>query len=101
MRVRYLRGAIQNIADISQYIRQHNAAAAVRVGQRIRHVVALIADRPNLGKPGIFPGTREFKVPDLPYRVIYRVVATDEPAAVLEILRVHHIRRRPLPPDWV
>ncbi|WP_448204096.1 type II toxin-antitoxin system RelE/ParE family toxin [Azospirillum sp. sgz302134] len=100
MKVRYLRGARRNLEDISEYIRQHNEAAALRVGQRIRHVVSLIAERPSIGKPGIFPGTREFKIPDLPYRIVYRVVATSEPAVVLEILRVHHIRRRPLPPDW-
>ncbi|MBP2315125.1 type II toxin-antitoxin system RelE/ParE family toxin [Azospirillum soli] len=100
MKVRYLRSAIRNIEEISQYIRQHNETAALKVGQRIHDVVDLIAERPGLGKPGLFPGTREFKIPNLPYRIIYRVSATNEPAAVLEILRVHHIRRRPVPPDW-
>ncbi|MFC5356032.1 MULTISPECIES: type II toxin-antitoxin system RelE/ParE family toxin [Azospirillum] len=100
MKVRYLRGALRNIDDISRYVREHNPAAAVRIAQRIRQSVALIAERPNIGKPGIFPGTRELKLSDLPYRIVYRVTVSNDMDAQLEILRVHHIRRQPPPPDW-
>ena len=100
MKVRYLRGARRNIDDISLYVRQHNPAAALRIGERIRSVVALMAEHPAMGAPGRVQATREFKIPDLPYVIIYRVTQHTSAVPVLEILRVHHGRRQPLPPDW-
>ncbi|CAO3423694.1 type II toxin-antitoxin system RelE/ParE family toxin [Azospirillum argentinense] len=54
MKVRYLRGALRNIDDISRYVREHNPAAAVRIAQRIRQSVALIAERPTLASRAFF-----------------------------------------------
>ena len=100
MKIRYLRGARRNIADIADYIAEQNPSAAERVANRIQQVVALLALRPGMGMSGLFPGTREFKIPGLPYQIIYRVSAKTGTDESLDILRVHHVRRRPPSADW-
>lgn len=99
MKIRYLRGARQNVADISAWIRRDNPAAASRVGRRIQEVTRTLAERPGMGAPGRVPGTREFKIPGLPYRVVYRVIAGPDGEA-LEILRIQHEARDHHPPGW-
>ncbi|HEY0835821.1 MAG TPA: type II toxin-antitoxin system RelE/ParE family toxin [Azospirillum sp.] len=98
MKIRYSRGARDQLLDISRHIREQSPDAATRVGQRLRDVIGRLAERPGMGAPGRVPGTREFKVPGLPYRIIYRVQIAGEP--VLEVLRVHHEARQDAPPDW-
>ena len=100
MKIRYTLGARTQLADISRYIRQRNPAAAPQVGQRLRGVVALLAERPTLGAPGRVPHTREFKVPGLPYRITYRVAEDGSGSPVLEVLRLHHEARSETAPDW-
>jgi len=99
VKVRYLRGARRNIADISDWIRRDNPAAASHVGHRIQEVIGKLAKRPGMGAPGQVPGTREFKIPGLPYRIVYRVT-TGMDGEVLEVLRVQHEARDEQPPDW-
>jgi toxin ParE1/3/4 len=99
VKVRFLRGARRNVADMSAWIRRDNPAAASRVGRRIQEVVGKLAKRPGMGAPGQVPGTREFKIPGLPYRIVYRVAAGLYGEA-LEILRVQHEARDEHPPDW-
>lgn len=98
MKVRYTKGARQNLEDLVAYIVERNPAAGRRVGRRIQEVIDLLATRPALGPPGRAAGTRELKIPGLPYRVIYRVAGVA--ADVLEVLRIQHVARRDWPPDW-
>lgn len=99
MKIRYLRGARQNVADISAWIRRDDPAAASRVGHRIQEVTRTLAERPGMGAPGRVPGTREFKIPGLPYRIVYRVT-TGPDGDALEILCIQHDARGGQPPDW-
>ena len=99
MRIRYTRGATSQLAGISLYIREHNPSAASRVRDRLRQVVAMLAERPALGSPGRVPGTREFKVPGLPYRIVYRVAVLGSEEC-LEILRVQHEAQDKFEADW-
>ena len=88
MKIRYTLGARTQLADISRYIRQRNPAAAPQVGQRLRGVVALLAERPTLGAPGRVP------------HITYRVAEDGSGSPVLEVLRLHHEARSETAPDW-
>lgn len=98
MKIHFTKGARDQLLGISRYIRERNPDAAVRVGQRLREVIGRLAERPGMGAPGRLPGTREFKVPGLPYRITYRVQVAGDP--ILEVLRVHHEALQDAPPDW-
>ncbi len=54
------------------------------------HIVEHLAEFPELGRPGLRPGTRSLTIP--PYVITYRV-RPDR----LEILSVWHGRRQPAP----
>ena len=89
MIVRWTQPAVHDLADIADYIRADNPAAAERVGLTIRAAVNGLRDHPHLGRPGRVVGTRELVIPRLPYIVGYRV-ADD----TIQILAVRHGARR-------
>ena len=76
--------------DVWAFIAVDNLDAAERTVERIRHSASLLADYPSLGRRGRLAGTRELVVPNLPYILIYRVLADS-----IEIVRVYHTAR-----DW-
>lgn len=78
-----------NLGDEAEYIAQDDPQAAARVAILIEDAVAMLAERPALGRPGRVPGTRELVVAGTPYLVPYRVRE-----ARIDILRVFHGRRR-------
>lgn len=89
--VRWLRKALANLDEISEYIAQDNPKAAREFVAEIVSQTEHLVDQPNLGRPGRVAGTRELVVANgrdiVAYRVKHRVV---------EILRVlHHSRRWP------
>ena len=94
MRVRWLRKALRNLDAEANYIALDDARAARLVVERVMHQVAMLADRPALGRPGRVPGTRELVVTRTRYIVPYRVRGE-----TVEILRVFHTSRR-LPEKW-
>jgi addiction module RelE/StbE family toxin len=94
MRVRWLRTALRNLDEEASYIAADDPAAARLVVERVLNDVAVLVDRPQIGRPGRVPGTRELVVPKTRYIVPYRVRAE-----TVEILRVFHTSRR-LPTRW-
>lgn len=100
MKIRFTVGAREQLSQIAAFVREHDPRAAERVGLRLREVVAALSRHPGMGAPGRVPGTREFQVPGLPYRIIYRVGRDAGGAQALEVLRIHHGARLPAPPDW-
>jgi addiction module RelE/StbE family toxin len=94
MRVRWLRTALRNLDEEASYIAADDPAAARLVVERVLNAVAVLVDRPQIGRPGRVPGTRELVVPKTRYIVPYRVRAE-----TVEILRVFHTSRR-LPTRW-
>jgi toxin ParE1/3/4 len=58
------------------------------VAERILASVSLLAEHPNLGRPGRVAGTRELVVPGTPYVIPYRVKANR-----LEVIAVFHGRQ--------
>ena len=94
MRVRWLRMAIRNLDEEAAYIANDDSAAARMVVERVLNAVAMLAQQPDMGRPGRVPGTRELVVPRTRYIVPYRVRGD-----AVEILRVFHTSRR-LPQRW-
>ncbi|HRH87782.1 MAG TPA: type II toxin-antitoxin system RelE/ParE family toxin [Rubrivivax sp.] len=94
MRVRWLRKALRNLDEEAAYIANDDSAAARIVVERVLNAVAMLAQQPDMGRPGRVPGTRELVVPRTRYIVPYRVRGD-----VVEILRVFHTSRR-LPQSW-
>lgn len=94
MRVRWLRKALSNLDEEAAYIANDDSAAARIVVERVLNAVAMLAQQPDMGRPGRVPGTRELVVPRTRYIVPYRVRGD-----AVEILRVSHTSRR-LPQRW-
>ena len=94
MRVRWLRMAIRNLDEEAAYIANDDSAAARMVVERVLNAVAMLAQQPDMGRPGRVPGTRELVVQRTRYIVPYRVRGD-----AVEILRVFHTSRR-LPQSW-
>jgi toxin ParE1/3/4 len=82
--------AIADLVALRAYIARDDPAAAQRVAFHIiRNVETLLSGRPEMGRPGRVPGTRELVIPRTPYVVPYRLVD-----GALQILRVFHSSRR-------
>ena len=86
--------AIRNLDEEAAYIANDDSAAARIVVERVLNAVAMLAQQPDMGRPGRVPGTRELVVPRTRYIVPYRVRGD-----AVEILRVFHTSRR-LPQRW-
>lgn len=72
--------------SLRQYIAKDKPSAANRVAKRILSTVNLLAEQPNMGRPGRVSGTRELIVSSTPYLIPYRVKNSR-----IEILRVLHV----------
>ena len=67
--------ALQRLDEIQSYIAQNNPAAADRTVDRILQSASLLGQFPMIGREGAIEGTRELTVPNIPYRIIYRIEA--------------------------
>jgi plasmid stabilization system protein ParE len=94
MHVKWLRKALRNLDDESSYIATDDPVAASLVVKRVLDAVKVLAEQPNLGRPGRIPGTRELVVEKTRYIVPYRVRGE-----TVQLLRVFHTSRR-LPKKW-
>lgn len=82
--------ALEDLAEIRDYISSDNPGAASRVAARIRNGLLILKDHPLMGRSGRVPETREFIFADIPYIAVYRV---DGDRQTLEILHVIHTAR--------
>jgi plasmid stabilization system protein ParE len=90
MRVRSLRKALRNLDEEAAFIATDDPAAARLVVGRVLQAVAMLEDKPGVGRPGRVAGPRELVVSKTRYIVPYRVRGD-----LVEILRVFHTSRRP------
>jgi len=90
MRITWSRQAVDDLAEVHDYISRDDTGPANTVVARI---VSLIETRlpaaPHMGRPGRVAGTRELVVPGTPFIVPYRVRSGE-----IEIVRVYHGARR-------
>lgn len=85
--VKWKGSALNDLAEIIDYIEQYNPVASSKLHRQIVHVTENLPQHPYLYRPGRVPGTREIVVhPN--YLVIYHI---DE--LQIEILRVLHARQ--------
>jgi addiction module RelE/StbE family toxin len=84
MKLRWTRTALNDLAEIQDYIARENPTAARMVGRTIRASTDRLADHPYCGRPGPVEGTHELVVAKLPYVIAYRV------AGAVEILAIRH-----------
>jgi toxin ParE1/3/4 len=86
----WLPQAIADLASLRDYIAEQDQAAAKRVVLRVIYCVeTLLAQSPEMGRPGRIPGTRELVVTGTPFVVPYRLRGQ-----TIQILRVYHGARR-------
>jgi toxin ParE1/3/4 len=85
MQVIWEEDALSDLRHIRQHIAKNNPVAARQVAERIREAVSLLAQHPEIGRPGRVADTRELVVSDTPYLATYQIAGD----AVL-ILRVLH-----------
>ncbi len=88
-RIRWLNIALSDLDESIEYIAQHNQNAARKLANRIWNSVQLLADNPEIGRPGRVSGTRELVINGTPYIVAYRIKSNQ-----VQILRVIHGARK-------
>jgi toxin ParE1/3/4 len=91
MTLHWLPRALARLLQARDYIEQDNPGAAKRVVQRILDGAARLGVHPELGRPGIKPGTRELAIPRTPFLIVYRV--RDDRVEILTVL--HGARKWP------
>ncbi len=89
MRVRWLSRALENLDDEAAYIATDNPRTAAEFVLHMRDSAVILAEHPNMGRPGRIAGTRELVVTRFSYVLPYRVRG-----GAMEILRVFHTARK-------
>jgi toxin ParE1/3/4 len=80
--------AIEHLTLLRSYVARDNPKAANRIAGTLLGAVDLLAELPNLGRPGRVAGTRELVVPGTPYVIPYRLRGDR-----LEVIAVFHARQ--------
>ena len=89
MQVKWLRRALENLDEEAAYITKDSPRMAAELVRHLQDSVAMLAEHPNMGRPGRIAGTRELVVTRFPYILPYRVRG-----GAVEILRVFHTARK-------
>ena len=74
MRIKWLHIALSDLEDAAQFISESNPDAARKLVDRIWQSTQILADHPDIGRPGRIPGTRELILNGSHYRLPFRVV---------------------------
>jgi toxin ParE1/3/4 len=82
---------LRELEAIGDYIARDNPNASARTVTRVFDRVDILADHPEIGRPGRIPGTRELIVTNTPFIVPYRI--RDDRVEVLSVF--HGARRWP------
>lgn len=85
MRIKWTKGAQNNLHQIEDYIAQDNPKAAVAVVIKIIKTVGVLSENPAMGRIGRIFDTRELIINGTPFIVPYRIKSEQ-----IEILRVLH-----------
>ena len=88
MKLRWTRAAIEDLAEIYDYIAKERPASAFQVAAEIVEQVESLLANPHRGRAGRIGGTRELIIGRYPYAIPYRI--HDEE---IQLLRVLHERR--------
>lgn len=89
MQVKWLRRALENLDEEAAYIARDSPHMAAELVRHLRESVAMLAEHPEMGRPGRIAGTRELVVTRFSYILPYRVRG-----GAVEVLRVFHTARK-------
>jgi plasmid stabilization system protein ParE len=89
MKIRYTDTAADEIDEIFDYIAERDRSAALRVVARVRQIIGMLADFPDVAQMSDEPGVRRIPVGRYPFLIFYTV---DENEVV--ILHVRHAARQ-------
>ena len=87
--ITWTRNALKNLDEEMEHIQEDDPEAVKIVFSRIEKAIQLLAEQPEIGRPGRVAGTRELVVPKTCFILPYRVKGQR-----LYILRVFHTSRR-------
>jgi|SRR5215211_1378460 len=90
MKLRFTPRAAQDLAEIADYIRAHNPAAALRVRSAILDSLQNLIQWPEIGRRQTVEGIRKLLTRKYPYLVYYTV---DEAAEQIVIITIQHPAR--------
>jgi addiction module RelE/StbE family toxin len=85
LKVLWSRTANWNRDSQVRYIGQSRPEIAITIDAEIDRTVGLLAEFPELGRPGRMAGTREIVIRGTPYVVVYRILGDE-----IRILRFLH-----------
>ena len=88
-RIKWLDIALTDLDESVEYIARHNISAARKLANRIWNSVQILADNPEIGRPGRVQETRELVISGTSYIVAYRIKGDQ-----VQILRVLHGARK-------
>jgi toxin ParE1/3/4 len=94
MQVKWLRKALENLDHEAAHLAKDSPKIADEFVRHLYGSAALLAEHPEVGRPGRIKGTRELIVTRFPYILPYRVRDN-----AVEILRVFHTARK-WPQRW-
>jgi len=86
--------ALQDRADVWDYIAADNPRAAARMDELFSDAAARLTDHPKLGQPGKIAGTRDL-IPHVSYRLVYEIYGE----TVWMLALVHTARQWPRQED--
>jgi len=89
MKIVWSRRAIRHLTALRDHIAENSPDNAAAVAQRIINCVELLADHPQMGRPGRIFGTRELVITGTPYIAPYRVRGER-----LELIAIFHGRQK-------
>jgi toxin ParE1/3/4 len=89
MRIVWTAPALLDLTAARANIARDNSPVAERHVGRVLAAAAILLQFPEIGRPGLRPGTRELVVSRTPYAAAYRLRGD-----MIEILRVLHGRQR-------
>ena len=90
MKLRFTRRAVQDLADIADYIRKQNPQAALRVRAAILESLQNLVLFPQVGRQQKVEGVRKLVTRRYPYLVYY---TADESAEEIIIITIQHPAR--------
>lgn len=90
MKLRFTPRAVQDLVDISAYVREHSPQAALRVRDAILESLQSLVLFPHIGRQQTVDNVRKLVTRRYPYLVYY---ATDDEAEEIVILTIQHPAR--------
>lgn len=90
LRLEWATPAADELEAAQTYYHELNPMAALLLARRIVEAAVRLQQQPQIGRPGLRDGTREWVVARTPYMLVYR-----QTAQAVEILHVWHAAQ-----DW-